>query len=152
MDETVADVEQRARMDAKDIPRVRNVRQLTCADADEISALVDLDVGADRMKYNDFDLILADEQTQQNLIDQDMIIGDVDIQGKPYKFIHGYPGDEPCGVIYNADLTVVSGLHWSADKGIDVITDWYLESVNDYYMDDDGEDEFETVIPRTWFA
>jgi hypothetical protein len=144
--------ERAARMRAKNLPQVTNIRQLTCADVDALNALIDLDFNpaADPFKYNDFDLIRANTHTQEHLISQDSIIGDLELNGKSYKFIHSWPGDEPCGVLYTEDLKFVFGLHWSMDRGVDAWSDWYLESVNEYFLDDDGQEDSTMEIPSSW--
>lgn len=135
------------------VPLVTNIRQLTTDDVGEILALLKKDPTTPRDKYNEFDIIIACDNTQDDLIRQDYVIGDVIIDDVSYKFIHGFPGDEPCGVVYTADLTIVSSVHWSMDKGIDAICDWYLKSVNQYNEpQDDDDSEFEMTIPTTWFA
>ena len=130
-----------------DLPQVTNVRQLTPEDAEEIVAAIERDPDETPFKYSDFDIVIANDYDLQGFIEQDFVIGDVVIEGIAYKFIHGYPGDEPNGVLYTLDFSVVCGVHWSQDKG-DPLTDWYLKSVNQYHDDCGGQ----MKIPKTWFA
>jgi len=129
------------------LPVVTNVRQLTTEDVAEIWAHIEKQDRDD--KYNAFDMICSGNDSQERLIEQDFIIADLVIEEKFYKFIHGFPGDEPCGVLYTVDFDIVAGLHWSMDKGFDALSDWYLQNVNRY---DGDEDDFETDIPKSWFA
>lgn len=129
------------------VPQVNNVRRLTIKDAKDIWTLIEKDQDNANDKYNAFDMI-SSVDNQEHFTEQDFVIGDVTIDGTWYNFIHGFPGDEPCGVLYTADLKIVEGLHWSMDRGFDKLNDWYLLSVNKY----DEDDDFETIIPPTWFA
>lgn len=131
-----------------ELPQVTNIRQLTVQDALAIWAIIEVSDNSD-YKFNAFDMLSIDEYSERSFVDQDFVIGDVVIEEKPYRFIHGYPGDEPCGVLFTPDLSVVESLHWSADMGHGALNDWYLKSVNVY---DDEEDDFETIIPKSWFA
>lgn len=126
--------------DRKDLPQVVNIRHLTNADIEKIKRLDGDDV-------IEFDLVLANEYSDEEFVEKDYIIGEVTIDGKLYNFIHGFPGDEPSAVIYTSDFSTVTGLHWIMDKGIDPLCDWYLDTVN--IIDSDGEDE--THIPKSWF-
>lgn len=136
-----------------DLPKVTNVRQLTPEDADVIIAAIKRDEDQTPFKYTDFDIVIANDYDLQGFIEQDFVIGDVVIEGVAYKFIHGYPGDEPNGVLYTPDFKTICGVHWSQDKG-DPLTDWYLKSVNQYsrksYEASDSEGEMQ--IPKTWYA
>lgn len=141
-----------------DLPQVTNIRQFTNRDVEELLTIIHKDVDAPIGKYNAFDLVLADHHTDEHFQDQDTVIGDVTIDGVDYKFIHSFPGDEPCGVVYKADLSFFVDLHWSMDRGCDPISDWYLKSVNQYHSqsdhddEDDSNSEYEMKIPETWFV
>lgn len=137
------------------IPIVTNVRPLTTADVDELIELLNNNFAPTDPKHTDFDLVTANDNSQEQLVNQDFILGEVTIEGVTYKFMHGFPGDEPCGVLYTPDLQIVSPVHWSMDKGCDAITDWYLKSVNKYNQpteDQDDDSDFEMDIPKAWFA
>ena len=138
-----------------DLPQVTNVRQFTNQDVDALWKIIEKDEGRAPGKYNAFDLVLADHHTDEHLQNQDSVIGDVTIDGVDYKFIHAFPGDEPCGVVYKADLSFFVDLHWSMDRGFDPISDWYLKSINQYHAQSDGDrddSEDEMKIPKAWFA
>jgi hypothetical protein len=131
-----------------------NIRQLTVKDVNEIERCIFTEcadneflmcaANIDHENVTDLDFILAGEYSDEDLISADYIIGEVTIAGVMYHFIHGFPGDEPCGVLYTPDFSRIVGLHWSMDYGDDPLSNWYLDSL---VPDEDG-----TLQPPTaWF-
>ena len=46
---------------------------------------------------------LIDYEEDEELMEDNYVIGDIEINGKKYTMIHGFPGENASGVIYNQD-------------------------------------------------
>jgi len=53
--------------------------------------------------------------------------------------IHGFPGDEPSGVIYTPTLDEIYEVHWRMESD-NKVTDWYLSSL------------VNKQVPNEWFS
>jgi hypothetical protein len=120
--------------------KVQNIRRLTTKDIEDIENQIE---NVREEDIDAFDIILACHLEEDGLEESNYIIGDVTLDRK-YTFIHGFPGDEPCGLLFSDDFTIVRELHWSADKGVDPLDDWFLDSYIN--VDDELEPPDEWVI------
>lgn len=124
--------------------QLSNIRQLTEKD---VIAIEEYEVKSD--DFEAFDIVIASDcYSDEELVEKDFIIGEVTINGVTYNVIHGFPGDEPNGVIYTSDFSTIVGLHWSGPRGLNPLLDWYLEIITS--INDRGEEE--TDIPKSWFV
>lgn len=115
-------------------PKFSNIRQFT----NEHISLFKIPEDAD-----DFEMIFNNSYSDQEFAEHDYVIGDLMMDGQNYIFIHGFPGDEPCGVVFNLDFSYICAVHHDDDANYDHITDWYLDSV----LTEDG-----VKIPEEWFV
>lgn len=128
------------------VVKVTNVRQFTNADARKL----------EHMRANtDLDIVFANEYTDEEFAGADYIIADLILDGIEYVFIHGFPGDEPCGLLYKPDFSEVHSLHHSIERGESKVDDWYLDSttfINEDAIDENDEDYEYFNIPKDWFV
>ncbi len=68
-------------------PKISNVRKMTMDDFDKLPPVV---------------CYITDDPTDESLKNEDFIICDLEFsENNKYTFIHGFPGDNPAGMIYN---------------------------------------------------
>lgn len=107
--------------------KLYDVKKLTISQVSEIRDFSD-----------DFD-ILDNYETDQDLSDADFIHGKVVINGIIYHMIHGFPGDEPQGVVYTPSFDEIYCVHWSSDDN-NPVTSWYINSLEN------------RQVPKEWFV
>jgi hypothetical protein len=90
-----------------------NKRQLT---VDDIKTFSDEFIGETDMCLND--------RNQEDLNDGDFIIGIIEYNNKLYNLIHGFPGNNPRGLIYDNNYNIIAELEHSLDEDNDFIK-WY---------------------------
>lgn len=125
------------------VAKVTNVRQFTNADIQKL----------EHVKENqDLDFLFNVERTDKELEEGDYIIADLVLDGEQYVFIHGFPGDEPVGILYKPDFSEITSLHHSIDRGFDKQNDWYLDSTTFINDEDNSWDSEIFNIPKDWFV
>lgn len=90
---------------------MKNARSLTVADLEKFDKITK-------------DLIDEDDCDDETLADSDYIIGDLCIGGVDYTIIHGFPGDNPSGFIFNKDKTYSVGEEMKEDLNEEPVL-WY---------------------------
>ncbi len=70
----------------------------------------------------------AYNEDDEGLMDSDYIIADLEINGKTYIMIHGFPGDNPIGVIFNDTEKHIVGE--GLDEKVNEVKNWYRTASN----------------------
>ena len=91
-------------------------------------------------EYMDY---FVEDDTNQNLVDQGYIIGTIKIDSIVYTIIHGFPGDNPQGIIFNDSITcrvgecidangAIGEWYHKVTDGLSEFSDpfWYLNIIN----------------------
>lgn len=74
--------------------------------------------------------------SNKDLADNNWVIGQVTIKDKQYTIIHGFPGDNPIGLIFNETtaIQIYGGRCSSHDQNENVnknLESWYMQATND---------------------
>ena len=121
--------------------KVYNIRRLNIDDVNKYWSHT-VSAAPNNYQNNDaFDILDNYIDNPQGLIDQDFIFANVNIDGKKYNFISGFPGDEHCAVLFNDDLSEVISLHGSLDPDPNnKLISWFLDSLKE-----------SNDVPKEWF-
>src|SRR4030042_3701432 len=98
-----------------------NVRPLTLADPDRLGEDFWDDIG------------LTDYEDDEHVKQQDWIIGNITFDDVVYTIIHGFPGDNASGIIYNSNRKeyYMIGESMMEEDCQSVPQTWYLKETND---------------------
>ena len=82
------------------------------------------------------DLSIIDYEDDEDLRDSDFIFVTLEFQEKEYIFIHGFPGDNPCGgfLDQNWNILITIGDGHSSYRG-NIFSTWYDENTKDKYSE-----------------
>lgn len=94
------------------VPRIVDIRRLKMAD---------LDTHPDSIKECLGDWMI---ESDRDCVESDCVLGELEYNGAAYSFIHGYPGDNPSGVIWNETEQFLVG---ECEKQLtaDPVVTWY---------------------------